>query len=206
VLLPRPLVAFSPEESLLAAVGKSETIVWDVAGARAVRTLPGTAPVAFSSGGSALATTVECKTTTVWELRSGRLLLHAPSPAGCPKSVALSPDGTTLVVIWSGFAGLGRAMDARFWSVRTGEGYASLRGYVDDGTPVSAFSPDGKTLATGGAAGTVNIWDPATGRRLLVLAGSTVAASSLHFSADGGTLTVGHGTNVRVWRAATEGR
>lgn len=206
VLLPRPLVAFSPDESLLAAVGKSETIVWEVASARAVRTLPGTAPIAFSSGGSALATTVECDATTVWELRSGRPTLRAPSPAGCPNSVALSPDGTTLAVIWSGFAGLGRAMDARLWNVRTGQGYASLRGYVDDGTPVGAFSPDGKTLATGGAGGTVNIWDPATGRRLLVLAGSTLAASSLHFSPDGATLIAGHGTNVRVWRAATEGR
>ncbi|MEK8103920.1 hypothetical protein NKG94_00320 [Micromonospora sp. M12] len=52
-----------------------------------------------------------------------------------------------------------------------------------------AFSPDGRTLASGGGK-SVRLWDMATGRALKTLTGHTGAAASVAFSPDGRTWPV----------------
>ena len=54
-----------------------------------------------------------------------------------------------------------------------------------------AFSPDSKTLASGGADNVVRLWDVATGKETAVLKGHTDYVCAAAFSPDGKTLATG---------------
>ena len=51
-----------------------------------------------------------------------------------------------------------------------------------------AFSPDGKTIASGGDDNSVRLWDARSGRPRMTLAGHDSAVQAVAFSADEGLL------------------
>jgi serine/threonine protein kinase len=81
---------------------------------------------------------------------------------------------------------------------------ATLTGYTKAVNSV-AFSPDGKTLATGSSDSTARLWDVATGRTTATLTGNiNSGVSSVAFSPDGKTLATGSDdSTVLLWDVAT---
>ena len=125
---------------------------------------------------------------------------------GAVRSVAFSPDGTTLAVTTNG--------TVQLWDVAAhrprGVPFAFLGGPVDS----VAFSPDGGTLATGDRVGNIRLWNPVTGRQTTTLptnpAFSRIGArqasrvSSVAFSPRGNTLATGSDNGqVSLWNTAT---
>jgi WD40 repeat protein len=78
----------------------------------------------------------------------------------------------------------------RLWEISSGELKATLKGHAGSVLGV-AFSPDGKTLATGGYEGKVKLWNIATEQELATLELLPGGCLSLRFSPDGRALAAG---------------
>lgn len=92
------------------------------------------------------------------------------------------------------------------WNTETGD---TLNISLPDGRAYAfAFSPDGKTFASGSEMGKVRLWDVATGKELALLvaqtdSGETGRVAPLVFSPDGATLAGGSNNHIHLWNVAT---
>ena len=76
---------------------------------------------------------------------------------------------------------------------------STLAGH-DGAVNTASFSPDGKTVVTGGEDGTARLWDAATGRELHSLTRHRRPVEDAAFSPDGKQIaTAGRDGTVRVW-------
>ena len=85
----------------------------------------------------------------------------------------------------------------------TGKELRTLPGHTEFACSV-AFSPDGKTLASGSDDHTIKLWDVATGTLLRTLSGHTSSVESVAFSPDGKILASGSWDNtIKLWDVET---
>ena len=190
--------ALSPDGLTLATEGSGgETInLWDLGGGREPRTLDGhtsfVRSVAFSPDSHILASGSQDKTIKLWDVPSGRELHTLDSP-GDVKSVVFSHDGHTLAAAINNE----RGSDIKFWDVGN---WRELHTEMNDTYPI-AFSPDGRTFASGFVGSDeITIMNLADWHSPYLLDGHTSEVTSVVFSPDSRVLFSGSwdGT-VRVW-------
>ncbi len=113
--------------------------------------------------------------------------------SGGVKDIALSPCGTQMAVATGKVIKLYARKGIQWQHQKTLEGHS-------DGVRCISYSPDGKSLATGGWDGRVRLWG-LDGRAIAALEGHRGEVRCISYSPDGKSLaTGGNDRTVRLWR------
>ena len=183
-------MAFAPDGKLLASAGGKTISLWD------------------PTTGNSVATLEDAVTRRPDHALFGETIctLHC---------VAFSPDGKIL----AGGAGYERGA-ILLWDVATRKTKRAITSFdklpkyhtgvvplPTEGVISLAFSPDGRTLASGRGnliSGELKLWDVSTGKNTATLRGHGQPVHSVAFSPDGKTLASGSSDmTVRLWDVAT---
>jgi RNA polymerase sigma factor (sigma-70 family) len=202
-------VAFRPDARQLAAAGPTGGIsLWDLDTGTEVRTWAGhegpVACLAFAPDGDSLASGGQGQSLNLWEVATGKLVRRLDRPAGQPPPVMLTPAGPSPrpespAVPLAG--PITRLLDGVLASNPSpARPAAPVRSPV---LQAAVFSPDGRTLASGGPDGVIHLWDPATGEEVRRMGGPG-RVLALAFAPDGQRLVSGgQDYLVHLWDVAT---
>ncbi len=202
--------AFSPDSKTLASAGQDGTIrLWNVNNGTELAVLKGSgkevAAVAFSPDGRFLASVACDRALRIWEMATAKEALRYDAIQIQPSRVVFAPDGKAVAT--TNYLG-----EIRLTDPLTAKQLRTWRG----GSECLAFSPDGKTLASGGREpvapgvrdreikGVVKLWDSSTGAEVATIKGVKGAVCSVAFSPKGRVIATAAGWNeIALWDRVT---
>lgn len=203
-------LAFSPDNSNVAASGFHEVTLWKTADGALDRRLNGLAErvyeVAYSPDGKWLATA----SGDPGQFGSVKLWLAEPNGGGKPVrdllestdsvfAVAFSPDSKLLAA-----AGADRAI--RVWEVESGKELVLIEDHADWILDVS-FSPDGKRLVSASRDKTSKVFDVEKKESLVTFPGHGQTVYTAAFHPDGKRVYSGGEDNlIRIWGPDNDGK
>ena len=174
--------------------------------------------LAVSRDGNLIAAAGRTGKVTVWNVEKGEIVQqysgHNPDPKITSTSreflrvgsLDFSPDGKRIVSTAVGAAGIEKVHAFKVWSIETGQDLITIAGQHQEekGRPISSvcFSPDGKTIASGGFDGAITLWDAESGKELRKIKGPLVNVLCLEFSPNSKRLACGS-INSAIWDPAT---
>jgi RNA polymerase sigma factor (sigma-70 family) len=165
------VLAFSPNGRLLASLGGDGVKIRlrEAATGKVLGELNCDSPLndgrhrcalAFSPDGRALAASNR-RNVWLWEVATGKERLHIQAPGDLSSSLAFSPDGRWLAAGQGGVGGAGSlsgyAAPIHLWDVANGKETHRCTGHRINVQDV-AFSPDGRSLVSGGTDTTILLW------------------------------------------------
>jgi RNA polymerase sigma factor (sigma-70 family) len=204
------LTAVSTDGKYLAATRKDVVIWWELESGRELHRVRGPWAggnlLAFAEGGKTLLHVDQFGTVKTWDVakgKEGKVWPRPPISGRVPRSSmarpAISADGKTLARPFNADPQK-NAFAIKLFDLGADK---ELRA-IEVGTPAMylAFSPDGRTLASGIASGWVQRWDVASGKEIGTIKppGSRRGVVSLVFSPSGRELAMTReGASVEVW-------
>jgi WD40 repeat protein len=197
-------VSFHPDGKLVASCGSEGDGIrlWDTVTGKCVTTLKEQGKpvscVAFSPDGKWLAAGERSKVVRIWDVKTQRPLTRFEDLPHNPVALVFDKAGRIMAVsCWSV-----EGVAIQLWDLQTKRSTAILRGHTDF-TVALAFSPDGKTLASGSYDNSLTLWDVSTGKveRMLKHPPGVMAVA---FSPDGKQLMSGDGVDtISLWDMKT---
>jgi WD40 repeat protein len=199
-------LAFPDREKLLAVVVDGKTVIaWDaMRGKRLHEPIAiylANARFTLSPDGKLFAFPAGKDVVSVRSVADGKEVCRVTGHTEEVRNLAFSADGGSLAVC-------GRDDTVRVWDMTTGKNRSKWK-HTPGGLSTIVVSPDGKTVASGGAnhPHAILFWDAATGRRRTDFAGHIAPIYSLAFSPDGKQVATAswmrEEAEARLWDAAT---